>query len=303
MAILLTVIAGILAVVEVSTHFLLPRVSRVESRVTREYEEAIRMSAGNRPSVLVAGNSLLLHAVQVDPMQRDLSNVADVRRFVVEDTTYRDWEYGLQRLFHYGMRPKVIVLMLSSAQFLMDSVRGDYFANRLMLLDSLPEVASTLRLHPTVAANMAFANVSYFYGLRSEIRKVILGRMIPQLPQLTATLIRFHPPSLTVQDVDSRAPSRLRTLANLCERHGTRFVLALPPSAGYSETTVALEEAAKNYGIPVLRAYSEREFTKKDFYDGFHMAEPISQRVFTPHFVEALRIQLPRLVGNQRSTK
>lgn len=296
--VILSLIAFLLLAVEIGTRLFVPRISHIESRIEREHSELLRSPTSSRPLVAVLGNSLLDSALQFDNVSQSLADTAEVRRYVIERTTYRDWEFGLPRLFDEGMRPNAVVLMLSPEQLMADSVRGDFFASRMMRARDLPEVTGILHLHPTNASGMAFANISKFYGMRAEIRQVILGKLMPELPKLTGMLVPRPGPKLTSEQVRAGTRVRLRRLAELCRSHGVSFALALAPLGGKIENSMIVDAEARAAGIQVIRAFNPYELTSSDFTDGFHLSEASSERVFTPRFIAVMRTELPKLIAS-----
>ena len=189
-ALLLVVLLCFLALVEIGTRLLVRRISRVEGRAGAEYEAAIAPApASGKPVVLLLGNSLLDAALDFPRLRNEAAERWDVRRFVVENTSYYDWHYGIRRLFAGGARPQVVMLMLNGGQLASSGSRGEYSAYTLVSRDDIFHFAEDLNLHPTNAANVVFANLSMFYGLRSEIRKVLIGKVLPDLPSLTVRLL------------------------------------------------------------------------------------------------------------------
>jgi len=72
------------------------------------------------------------------------------------------------------------MLMLSSEQLQLDSLRGDYTATWLMRPIDVFDAGQTLDLHPTVQSGLLFSTFSRFLGLRTEIRKAALAeRCLP----------------------------------------------------------------------------------------------------------------------------
>ena len=59
-----------------------------------------------------------------DCSTRSLHPEFAVTRFVVEDTNYLDWYYGLRRLFREGARPKVVILVINARQLMSPNVHG-----------------------------------------------------------------------------------------------------------------------------------------------------------------------------------
>jgi len=53
---------------------------------------------------------LLLHGVEMERLRALTSSTMRISPILLEQTGYYDWLYGLQRLFHHGARPDVVVL-------------------------------------------------------------------------------------------------------------------------------------------------------------------------------------------------
>lgn len=286
--ILIAIIACTMLAVEAGSRLLVPRISRIEGRTWREHKQVIRPPSG-KPVFVVLGNSLLDAAVQFDSVREALGGVADVRRYVVEQTSYRDWQFGLRRLFSEGMRPSVVLLVLAPEQVISDAIRGDYSANKMMRTRDILEVARVLHMHPTEASTIMFANFSSFYGLREDIRKVLLGRLMPEIPRLTQMMVATRPVVYSEEQVRRGAAERLRALAETCSAHGAGFALVLPPKPkSVVNLSLALEQAARSAGISVLRPWTPGQFTSADFPDGYHL-KPEAAPVFTQEFIEALK--------------
>jgi hypothetical protein len=270
-AILLSCLMLMVAAVENGTRVLVERISRIEGRTAREHAHAIAPPSGSQPVLLFVGNSLLDAGVQVDRVAKALAKDVEVRRFVVEQTTYRDWFYGLRMLFDEGATPKVVVLMMSVDQLAADHTRGEYSAYRLTSHGDIFDLCRELNLHPTQAAGMLLANYSMFYGLRGEIRKVVLGMTMPDLGLLIA---RFRP--VTISNINSNGSwqttveQRAAALRMECERRGSRLVLALPPGGDY-ETLLSAKRSAGRSGVDTLLPFGPGEYGAADYSDGYHL--------------------------------
>ena len=294
--------AIVLAGLELFCRFGIPRISRIEGQVATEYRAACAFKG--RPSspthLLVLGNSLLERGVHFTAMQRTLAPDIDARRFVVSNTSYYDWYFGLRRLFARGSRPNTVVLVLNPRQLVMTSIRGEYFAYHLMQGVDVVAVARALRLSNTEASNLAFASHSALFGLGAEFRKVLAGRLIPGLPRLTVLMTKFDRPPLQRSKVIEESVTRLRALREVAGRYGTRVVLVVPPThdgigaAGYS----AVQEAGTVAGVTVLVPVAPETLGPEHFSpDNFHLSDRGAE-LFTARLVKALREQ--DLAGNLR---
>lgn len=268
-----------------------PRISRIEGRITRELAETRTLRPATPParSVLVLGNSLLDAGIRFNRLHERLGPGVKAQRLVVEDTSYFDWYYGLRRLFDSGTRPDVIVLMLAPRQLLNSNVRGAFFAYHLMRLRDLPAVAHDTHLTNTQASGLAFGHFSAIYGLGPEVRKVVLSRLIPDLPALMTLLVHVRPPKVESGDVIALATERLRALREEVDAHGARLVLAIPALL-VEDGIPALDlvRAGRAAGVPVLLPIRPGDLPASSFGDGYHLNEA-GAAVFTNALATAIR--------------
>src|SRR5215471_5697485 len=130
----------------------------------------MRSMADGKPAILILGNSLLLEGIDIPEFQKETAAEYRTSRFIVEQTYYTDWYYGIRRLFHAGARPSLILLGLSVNQLVSDSVRNEYFARFLMDTRDFPSVVRRQKLDPTLANTFFFANLSGWIGSKTEVR-------------------------------------------------------------------------------------------------------------------------------------
>lgn len=282
-----------LGAAEFVCRYVVPRISRIERRITDEYNAALQAGrlGTSGTQVLVVGNSLLDCAFDFDAARRSLAPQIDARRLVVESTDYLDWYYGLQRLHTEGSRPHVVVLVLSPDQFVANSIRGDYFAYRLMRSRDLPAVASDARLSNTEASSLVFANLSAFYGVRTEMRKWLAGKVFPDFAQLTAWIRKYTPSRPTREHVYSVTAERMRAIEALGARDDVRIVYLVPPMLKSFAANVqyqAFQDAAAAVHATVLVPLEPGCLERNCFSDGFHLN---SRGILaaTPPFVKSLR--------------
>lgn len=269
-AALLVLAVLFLAAVELWTRQVAVWTSRIEQREEREYREAVAMRpAAGRRSLLVMGNSLLNLGVEFETLQSGLAPEWDARRLVVEDTGYLDWYYGMRRLAAQGARYDVLAVCLTPRQLLSTGVRGEYFAYRLMQPRDIFGVARDAGLDRTTASSMFFASISAFYGLRSEIRKVLIGRLMPDLPALMSLITARRGSPLSNEEIYRRAVPRLQAYRVVAAAQNAVFVVIVPPTQE-AEGSAALVQAAADAGVPVVTV--PRDLTgPADFSDGFHL--------------------------------
>jgi hypothetical protein len=246
---LLAGLALILLASELAARYVYPRVSRIEQRIVSDEHEVMSIAGQHTsadPTVLVLGNSLLLHGLDYPKIQKALSPNVRVVRYGIENTEYLDWYYGLRGLFARGVRPELVVLCLNVGQTLSYSVL-DESAFRLFRARDLWAVSRAAQMSNTEASGLVFDHGSAFYASRSGVRNYILNVTQRRYAAELHTLAR-HPPIYPPEEkmiADSRA--RLRALNQLCRENGVGFLLLVPPSLG--SRNAALLKAAALEGI------------------------------------------------------
>ena len=283
-------IVAFLVVLELGTRVAVQKASRLERRIAGEYANAlqVRRSATDR-QVLVIGNSLLLEDVQFDSIRAHLAPEWKATRFVVEQTFFLDWYYALRHMTAAGVDPDAVVLMLSADQLVLSEIRGDYSIYRLMGPRDALDVSRDLRLHPTATASYLLSSLSAFYGLRAEYRKVLLGRLMPDMGSLTPHIIRISRPAMPDSEIYARAYERLSRLKALLDSRHTEVVFVLAPLLGSQHWNEVVIRAAKDAHVTVLRPFDEHTFAVSEYKaDLFHMNETGALH-FTARLLPSLR--------------
>jgi len=292
-------IAGCLLVAvaaEGAARWALNRVSRIERRTADEYRLARTIGADDcgRSHLLFVGNSLLEEDVQFDRVREALAAQWDARRFVVEQTYYYDWYFGLRRLFREGARPDLVIVMLSARQWIHDGMRGDYSARYLVSTPDLSAAAGELGLNATQATNMVAAHLSQFWGARAEMRNFVLRRLLPELGGLMNFSSVIDPRPLTDVDVEPVATARIERLRALAGAYGARLAVLVP---------VLLDSRGGNGGLGLMRATraarvatimpaENGSFPRHLYRDaGLHL-NPTGATAFTEVLIPALRSEL-----------
>ncbi len=274
----------------------LDRVSKIQRRTANEYRLA--QSIGNdscgRRHVLMVGNSLLDEDVRFDRVREALASQWDARRFVVEQTFYYDWYYGLKRLFREGARPDLVVVMLSPRQWIRSDVRGEYSAQYLMSAMDLPSAVRDLNVGATQATGFAFARASKFWGARAEIRNFLLGRLMPDLGRLMnfSSVVESHP--LRDDEVEPIATARVARLQALASEHGARLVVLIPVMLDNKDGNgwLGLLNAARANGVTPLMPAESGSFAAHLYRDaGFHL-NPEGAAQFTDRLIPVLQKEL-----------
>ncbi len=290
------------AVAELSAGYLFQRISRVRSRIGAEQKAALAFrTCAASPAVLLVGNSLFERGVSIPLLQRELAGYR-VQRFVVSDTSYLDWYYGLRRLFEAGARPQTVIIGLSANQLLAQRIEGDLSANLLVRTTDVSKVGRDLHLNNTEVSNLYFANVSAFYGNRIQFRKWLLAKVVPDI-ELLASAIRPAAnvlPGNTI--VAMEAFSRLRAMNKLCQENGARLILVVPPTPDRDSESIVetVEESGRKAGVLILVPVRPGVMSLEKFSDGFHLNESGAVQ-FTTLLSAELRHDLPDVLARNAS--
>jgi hypothetical protein len=288
-ALLLALVAVFCCSVELAARYCFVRVSRIEKRREMEYNSAFAVRSAKqrgRSSILVVGNSLLLHGVDFPTLQRNAGSDLELYRTVFENTGYLDWHYGLRRLFRSGARPDVVVLVLNPMQLVSNWTDGDYSVQMLVDKQDLLQFANDLRADRNRISVLALDNMSYFFGTRAETRSWLLGKLIPDLPSLTH---HFHVNSSVPENnrIAEISEERLRQTRRLCEQYGAIFVLAIPPAIDDSGESI-VARTAQMLSIPILMPVRPGALPRSDYADLIHLnAQGAAE--FTSALAPALR--------------
>ncbi len=265
----------LLVAAEVGTRTFIYDFSNLLSRMRRESREAVRLSSSTAlpPPVLLVGNSLLVAGVDVAALDAALRPDHRAARFAIEQTTYYDWYFGLRRLLNAGSRPEAVVLCFEPRHLLGNGVRDEIFGHYNMQLRDIFLVSEAVGLSPTETSELFFANVSDFWALRREVRKNLLGRLMPSFPSLAAMMTRTAPvPRRRLSELSSTGALRMAALRQEVERYGVRFVLALIPPVRREEAEV-IRKGGLDQGVVVLTPVNDTDLQRSDFGpDGYHLS-------------------------------
>lgn len=252
--VLVGVCALLIVVFEFLSDFMLKHYSETYARVSQQYADAVKArpaEPGEPIPVLMVGNSLLLEGIDVEQLKGLTSGRMRIYPIFLEATGYYDWFYGLQRLFREGARPQVVVLGIGVDSLLANTVRQDYAP--LMLFDMRDSlgVASDLRMDRTATSNLLLAHSSVFWDTRSVLRTQVLRHSVPHYRELVSFLKprAAIPPAPQFQVI---AKSRLERLRDLCEAHGARLIILVPPIPDSDDAVRQLTTASQNAGVDTL---------------------------------------------------
>jgi len=284
----------LMLVFEIGSVYLLNHQSATYARISRQYDEALKMrpaGVGEPPSVLMVGNSLLLHGVQVDRLQEMTSSRMRLYPIFLEATGYYDWLYGLHGLFLRGARPQVVVLGVGVNYFLENGVRQDYVPMMFFNARDTFAVASDLKLDRTATSNLLLAHSSTFWDTRSAIRMQVLNHLVPHLENLFS-LVNQKPAVPEGREFAEISVPRLQRLRELCEANGARLVLLVPPTLDSENAVSQMVAASEAAGVDVSVPIDPMTLSAK-FYqpDGMHL-----NRDGAVIFTSALAEDLPEKV-------
>jgi lysophospholipase L1-like esterase len=280
----------LILIFEFFSDFLLKHQSETYARVSQQYAEALKMrpaKPGEPASVLIVGNSLLLYGVDVDRLKNLTSGRVQICPVFLEATAYYDWLYALQRLFREGSRPQVVVLGVGVNSFLANTVRQDYSPLMLFDLRDSLSVASDLKMDRTATSNLLLAHSSVFWDTRSVLRTQILRHAVPHYEDLV-TLLKPQPAVPPAPQFQAIANPRLEQLRALCEAHGAKLILLVPPTPSSEDAVRQMTIASRNAGVDTLVPIDPTALSAKYYEpDELHL-NPEGAAIFTAALAEFL---------------
>jgi len=133
---------------------------------------------------------------------------------------------------------------------------------------------------------MLFARFSAFYGLRSEIRNDILGRLMPDLTPLMRMITRTKGEPLGDDEVYGVALQRLEAYRQLTDAYDAKLILVLPPQIK-PEGVEGAKRAAAAAHVGVVTVPGDLT-GHADFSDGFHL-NSAGARKYTAALIPAMK--------------
>jgi hypothetical protein len=300
------VLAGIcvilLIAIELSAAYLLKHDSATYARISQQYDEAVKMHPsgyGGPPGVLMVGNSLLLHGVELDRLREMTGSRMRIYPIFLEATGYYDWLYGLRRLFREGAKPQVVVVGVGVNYFLESDVRQDYAPMLFFDARDTLALASDLHLDRTATSNLLLAHSSTFWDTRSAIRTQILSHLVPHLEDVFSH-VYLKPGIPKGREFEEIAIPRLQRMRELCEVHGAKLILLVPPTLSSESAVAEMADTAHAVGvdvsIPIDPATLSANFYQRD---GIHL-----NREGAVLFTSALAKDLPgKIVSKTLSSR
>jgi hypothetical protein len=287
-AVLLLIVAAICGSLEALTRILLPRMSRLQAREIGERRAALSPARGPGKRLLIVGNSLLLEDVDFPALHAAMSPEWDAQRFSVDQTLALDWYYGLRRLFKQGARFDAVAITFTPQQLVAASVRGSYSAWRLFSPGDIVEVARDANLSPTQSGDLLLSSVSEFYGMRVELRKLLLGRFLPALPDLMRNFISYPAWEPNPEELFVEARKTLARFRELGDQNQAEILLIVPPIPAVRDGADSVLRAAESTGIRVIAPIRSGSLPLSVYRDGFHLNSE-GAALFTPALAGQLR--------------
>lgn len=272
--ILLASLAALCVLVEGGTRLLVADLSNTLRRIRTESAQAKAIgAAAGQKELLIVGNSLLIAGLDVGALNEPLQPRWRGVRFGIEQTTYYDWLYGLRRLTADGARPSAIVVCFEPRHLLGSSVRSEIFAHYLMQASDTLSVSRSLDLSAGATADLLLANVSEFWALRKEIRKNLLGRLMPTLPNLTRMMTRGGAaPSPDVDALLNTGRLRLEALRTTADAVEAKLIVVLMPPVNSAQTR-GLQELGSRLGVAIVAPLTDQELQPGDYdVDRYHLS-------------------------------
>lgn len=306
--VLLAVLVVYFALLEVTMRLVVPRLSAERQRQAQDYHAARALQPSTEagaPSVLVVGNSLLLHGVSRTQLGAGLAPRYAVQVFPIQDTTYLDWYFALRRLFAEGSRPAVLILCMNVRQLVATSTDGEAFAHDMMRIADLPQVKRAAGLDMMAVSDYFLANLSSWIGGRAYLRNGVLDKWLPRASVLAAHFARSDPTQMTATPaVMARALAHLRALQALCRSRGIDFIMLIPPALNPDDPAPDIAAQSAREGITVLVPYLPGEMPRDDFSDGLHL-NPSGAALFTGRLDAVLpgQLQNARLSARLKSAR
>jgi hypothetical protein len=285
-------IATVLVGMEAATRLEFDKISKLQSRMHAERAKVASQltKPSSKTTVLMVGNSLLLEGVDFDEFRSSLSVQAQAYRYIVTQTAYWDWFYGLRRLFSEGVRPTYLLLGMSPSQLARDSTRGDYSAFYLFDLRGVIDYSRQQHLDFTTASSLLFAHSSQFYAARSEIRATLIERFFPSYFEALHLVTTATAPEDNGR-LQAIVAERLVALDELCRANGVKLLFVVPPTDEESEPPAVA--AGREAGVPVLLPVRRQTLTTNQFADGFHLNAG-GRKIFTRALIDTMETILPK---------
>jgi hypothetical protein len=266
-----TMLVLMLAGLEAITRFGFKRISRIQTRTDTDHMAALATRPGgpSKPTILLLGNSLLLEAIDYNGLRRAVGSRATPVRFVIEQTTYLDWYYGIKRILSEGARPDRLVLCLNLSQLMANSIRGEYSAFYLIRTQDLASAGREAGFGLTGISGLFFARYSMYYAGRNNFRNFALSTLDPAYVEILRQFTPRTGRDLGWAEILAGAAPRLNALREICSEYNIRFDFLLPP--GFGGGGQDLIETGRRVGVSVLVPVPPNSWNVNLYRDHFHL--------------------------------
>jgi hypothetical protein len=248
--------------------------ARLKSRQTVRDDVRAASAVGGPRSVLIVGNSLVLHGIDAPAVEQALGTGYAATKLSIVDSGYLDWLYGIMSLFDRGSQPEALVLAISPTQLVEDRPPTGTTARMLWTTPNLVRYALERRPGLTAVSDRIFEHFSEFFAIRSRLRQDARRLIVPGYETMSRRYFAptLDPSSDTTHD-ERIAAARLSALDSICAKRRVRFVFLLIPThtvgdRGLEQTLVAAGERA---GVPVLVPVSNGALDTQWLLDGYHL--------------------------------
>jgi hypothetical protein len=223
-------------------------------------------------TVLIVGNSLVLHGIDLDALNATLGPSYVARKETVVGSGYQDWLYGVPSLLDRGSHPTLIVLGFSPAQLVMDRPPIARTTRLVWTAHNLERYTVDRRIGLTAASNLVLQHFSAFFALRDQLRQDSRKLIVPGYAAMSHDFFDGAPLSPDPADV-AIAAARLVQLDSMCAAHGARFAYLLMPTRAVDDAALEpmMIEAGKRAGVPVLVPIPNSALPVEDQLDGYHL--------------------------------
>jgi hypothetical protein len=280
-----------LGALEIAGRVLYPAHSALAARIRSDWSAALRSGvppAHDKRSVLLVGNSLLQAGIDRKKLSAlERRSTLSVAIMPLENTTYLDWYFGVQRLLAEGSNPEFVVLCLAPAHLISRSTDGVVFARRLMRPADILQVKQAAGLDWTTTGLYLMASASAWIGNSTEIRNWIRVETVPGMTELAQYFWQRAGAGPRAEVVEEIVERRLRQFSAMCAAHGCKALLVVPPLVGKGSVAAVLD-AGRAAGVPILIPVAPGELGQSYFSDDFHLNHRGAE-IFTARLFEALK--------------
>lgn len=264
----------IVALIEVSIRGYFWKMSVTHDRIRLEAAAAVQIKkrAAGPKNILLLGNSLLQAAVNIEELNRHLQPNWRVIRFSIDQTTYYDWYYGLRRLLAEGASPDVVMFCAEPRHIICSSVHNEIFAYYLMHRKDILDVSQKLDMTPSQTFELVLANTSAYWALRKEIRKNLLGRLLPGLRDLALLFAQRAIEPTRLEEILISSKARLKEIKEIAASRGSLLGVVLPPPLT-KEHAYALSSLGEDICVPIIAPLTNDNLRYTDYErDGYHLS-------------------------------